>query len=537
MTQGHVFVVQGTIGEMVADAAVVSTDAAFSVVPHWHAVITPERPFRGAQHRPSTWSEQGWGRDRTGRPVWFLDVTAANTGGVDAFGRLRVLLADIAEAEVERQVQGRPLPLVVLPIIGTKGGGFSHQRGSVIEQLLRTCQEFVVDHAVDVAIVAQNPASFAALQNRRREDVETYFGGCDLEAARRIGRSARDGSLALFIGAGTSIPAGAPSWQRLLDDLAKEAGLSDEVQESFKDLTALDQAELLHARLGGKLGTSVQTHLQGLKPALSHVLLANLGCQGAVTTNYDRLYEDAVASSGGSTATVLPHEIPRPGNRWLLKMHGDVKDSSSIVLTRGQFVGFTAALAPAGAVLQSLLLTKHLLVVGTSMKDDNFLRLIHEVAAYRRRSHEAAQKGAASSGAQTKQDQFGTILSLEDDPARRELQAPYFHWLSMPGASISESARQLEIFLDAVAMYASGDNSWLLDERFAHLLDGRQQGLAAQVRALALDIRRQAVSSSAWTALADELDGFGARSRSTLSAPGQSVDRGRSNRRRADPTS
>ena len=313
----------------------------------------------------------------------------------------------------------------------------------------------------------------------------------------------------MFIGAGTSIPAGAPSWQELLETLTQEASLSEEIRKGFNELSPLDQAELLHGRLQEQLGLAVQREVDGFKPALSHVLLANLGCQGAVTTNYDRLYEDAVMSGGGSTATVLPDEIPRADNRWLLKMHGDVKDPSSIVLTRGQFVGFTSASGPAGAVLQSLLLTKHLLVVGTSMKDDNFLRLIHEVAAYRRRS----RKAAAGSTALVELDQFGTILALEDDPARQELQAPYFRWLSMPGGSVAEAARQLEIFLDAVAMYASGDNSWLLDERFAHLLDDRQQDLAARVRGLACEVREHGGSASAWDALGDELDGFGAGSR------------------------
>jgi len=510
VAQGHVFIVKGAIGKLVADAALVSTDADFTVEPYWHDVVTPTGPFRADEHRPPAWSEQGWGRDAAGGQVWFLDVTAEPTGGLNAFGRLRLLLADIAGAQIRRQVRGRDLPLVVLPVIGTKGGGFSRERGSVIEQLLRACQDFVAEHPVDVAIVAQNPASFAALQNRRRENARVYFEGVDLDRAERIGRSAQDGSLALFIGAGTSIPAGAPSWEKLLEVLGNEAELSGEVRSRLPELSPLDQAELLHARLQDRLGSTIQRLVQDLKPALSHVLLANLGCQGAVTTNYDRLYEEAVASSGESAATVLPHEIPRAGNRWLLKMHGDVDAPSTIVLTRGQFVGFAGASGPAGAVLQSLLLTKHLLVVGTSMKDDNFLRLIHEVAAYRKRSNESVKQTTGPAPAEP--DKFGTILSLTNDPARRELQAPYFHWLSMPGDTLPESARQLEIFLDALAMYSSRDNSWLLDERFAHLLDAHQEELADRARLLGRDIRQRAGSASAWRALAADLDAFGAGS-------------------------
>ena len=177
MVAGHVFVVRGSIGTLVADAAIVSTDAAFKVESHWHAVVTAEGLFRTAEHRPQRWSERGWGRDAAGGQAWFLDVTAAGTGDLDAIGRLRLLLADISKADIQRQVRGRTLPLVVLPVIGTKGGGFGHQRGRVVEGLLRLCQEFVAENPVDLAIVASNSASFAALQNRRREATTTYFDG------------------------------------------------------------------------------------------------------------------------------------------------------------------------------------------------------------------------------------------------------------------------------------------------------------------------------------------------------------------------
>lgn len=298
MATGHVFVVKGAIGKVVADAAVVSTDKVFKVEPYWHEVVTSEKPFVADRHRPEGWSEAGWGRDATGAKTWFLDVTAERTGGHDAFGRLGLLLANIASANLTSQVKGRPLPLVVLPVIGTKGGGFSQARGSIVDQLLLACREFVANNPIDVAIVAKSPASYAALQHTRRGQAASYFGEVDLEAAGQLGQSARDGSLALFIGAGTSIPAGAPSWEGLIKVLAEEADLGEDVRGGFGGLSPLDQAELLHSRLGKQLGETVKTQVVGLRPALSHVLLANLNCQGAVTTNYDRLYEDAVASSG-----------------------------------------------------------------------------------------------------------------------------------------------------------------------------------------------------------------------------------------------
>jgi hypothetical protein len=192
-------------------------------------------------------------------------------------------------------------------------------------------------------------------------------------------------------------------------------------------------------------------------------------------------------------------------------MHGDMDDSDSIVLTRGQFVGFNGASGPAGAVLQALLLTKHLLVVGTSMKDDNFLRLIHEVAAYRQRllnKNGMVVKSVASA----EPLKFGTVLAVDEDPARRALHAQYFNWQSMSGKNVPERARQLEIFLDAVAMFAASDNSWLLDDSFVYLHTDREKELAERARALARDVRRECSANGAWSELASELEGFGAAS-------------------------
>lgn len=74
-------------------------------------------------------------------------------------------------------MKGRPLPQVVLPVIGAKGGGFHPQQGSAIDQLLRACREFVAENSIDGAIVAKSPASFAALQHRRRDGAVSYFDG------------------------------------------------------------------------------------------------------------------------------------------------------------------------------------------------------------------------------------------------------------------------------------------------------------------------------------------------------------------------
>jgi hypothetical protein len=151
-------------------------------------------------------------------------------------------------------------------------------------------------------------------------------------------------------------------------------------------------------------------------------------------------------------------------------MHGDVGRPDTIVLTRRHFVRFDAATRPAGSILQALLLTKHLVVVGASLDDDNVSRLVHEVDAFR-----------SASGLE---GTIGTFLDVSQDAARRELWSDRLEWIDMPGARVEERVRSLEVFLDVVGAYASADNTWLLDERFAGLLSQEAQRAAAAARSL-----------------------------------------------------
>jgi len=225
-------------------------------------------------------------------------------------------------------------------------------------------------------------------------------------------------------------------------------------------------------------------------PSLGHVLLAALDCQAAVTTNYDRLYERAIWAVDRDVA-VLPWGDPTCG-RWILKMHGDVDHADKIVLTRTDFVRYDAFIRPAGSVLQSLVLTRKLLIVGASMSDDNVVRLAYEAAEYRRES-----------GQRTR---YGTLLDVDGKPGMRELWDRQLDWLTMDGASFEERARTLEVFLDAVAAFASQDASWLLDERFLHLL-GDSAPLAARLRELSREVP---MDQDVWAPLRAALGDLGA---------------------------
>ena len=518
---GHVFVVRGRIENLDHDAMVLPTDSAFWVTSKWAQALggTPavgqSREWQNtvAGLRPEDWERRGCGRAPESvaalpllHPTWFVDVGRYGGDGEHwlrpFMDRVRATLADIAAAAVGAG-SGRPRPLVALPTLGVGDGGFGEMRGRVIDELLRVCEEATTGTEIDVVIVAADPSDHAAFEARRRASAsvhELHLGPELVTTAIELAGRVRDGSLALFLGAGVSMSAGLPSWEGLIKDLSAKAGV---------DVTGvaspLDRAELLRRKLGDALGDAIAKSVQGRsRYGLNHALLGALECDQVVTTNYDALYERAVADAGRGVIPVLPFDQALPRAPWLLKMHGDAAHPTTIVLSRSDFVGYDARSRPMGAVVQALLMTKHLLVVGSSMTDDNFLRLAHEVVSFR--------AAGRAEGHVTNQDEpLGTVVTLVEEPAARLLWEGRFDYVATsPDTEESgASARLLAIFLDALSMHATPP-AHLADHRYAALLADDE---AREIAEAARELDRRIASSQTpelWQSLSDALAAAGA---------------------------
>ncbi len=303
-----------------------------------------------------------------------------------------------------------------------------------------------------------------------------------------------------MIGAGASIPAGLPSWEELIDQLGADQDPSVVAQVRRLDESPLDQAELLSRLLSGQLGPAVVAAMhRPVRPSLAHALLAGLRTRETLTTNYDSLFERAVrAADPNLELRTLPATVGDPSEHWLLKMHDSLDDPTSIVLTRSDFVRYDARVKPAASVLQAVALTRHMLMVGLSLKDDNVVRLLLEVDDYRTHGRERSEP-------------FATLLDVSGDEARAALWEGKVRWLRMGDGILPGSARELEVFLDGVALHACQGTTWLLDERFAGLLPTQKdRELAHEIRGLAQRVGERSRRYEGWAALAHALEGFGA---------------------------
>ncbi|MGY1780326.1 SIR2 family NAD-dependent protein deacylase [Geodermatophilus sp. SYSU D01036] len=472
------------------------------------------------------------GRDGGGPARWLLHVGALAGGGVEW---LQEGVRQVLRAVADKGPTATGLPRrVAIPVVGVGGGGLGRQRGAVIDQLLAELDR--APGSLDVVLVANSRADYAALQARR---LTLGMGRLDDEvleetAAALAGR-ARAGQLAVFMGAGTGVAAGLPTWWGLLDALAARLDVPGGA-EALSRLSPLDAAEVLRrsahavATSGGSRapGETLGDHVAAVlgtpqRYALAHVLLAALGTEQVITTNFDDLYERAVqAVTGRDIPVVLPDREPeddlRRGRGWLLKLHGDARRPESIVLDRRSFVRYDATQRPLASVLQATLLTKHLLVVGASMTDDNVIRLVHEVATLNE-DHDRSRT-------------MGTLVTLERQELTAKLWAPEFTTVPLgpPGpagesrdeaaARIADAGRSLEILLDRIAALAAQDSvHHLLDRRYADLFAAgadEERAVAEQLAGAAERIREFLPTSergAEWERVLAQLESWGARKR------------------------
>jgi hypothetical protein len=503
---GHLFVIHGDITRLACDAWLVPGDVR-GIGPAWRTCVAAHQPPEGFdpdKHARRVWR---WAPKTEGDPIPYHCVLGSRGKTVEWYveGARQFLArvnADFAPPETPRHRRARPL--VALPLVGTGSGGAKKRTGAVAEALLTMLYEQVPRLSVDVALVLNEALPFAACQEvRRRRFADRAWRalGDHRAEATALGKRARRGGLVLFIGAGVSVSAGLPLWSELLLQLA-EGVIEDAERPAFMDLDLLDQAAVLDRRLredddgGATLRRRIGERMRAAHYGLSHGLLAGLPVGQVVTTNYDTLFE-AASTAAQQPPAVLPYEtVSAPHQRWLLKLHGSVDaDEDDIVLSRSDYQAYQDRRQALRGIVQTMLITRHMLFVGFSLKDPNFQGIVHAV-------RKATGREAA----------FGTALLLGSNPLQADLW-PDLKCLELGAADegIAESARRQEIFLDQLAAEAVDNSRHLLDEHYATLLDTREKGLKARLNRFIAGVPRQERTGEAWRAVARTLERLGWR--------------------------
>jgi len=264
-------------------------------------------------------------------------------------------------------------------------------------------------------------------------------------------------------------------------------------------LPAEDAAQVIGQALGSKgLQESIVELLsQQTQYGLSHSLLASMRLPEAVTTNYDNLYESASEQPHAGGLRVLPREglnvskEDASGHRsWVVKLHGDVEKPETIILTRSQYFSFDANSSPMASVVQAAMVTRHMMFVGYSVSDLNFIRLAYQVRALFERFHVDSE--------------IGTVITLASDPGQQELWKDTLSYVQVEGKD-AEAGRNIEILLDYMAQAACDEASYLLDKRYEGALDDSERLLAERLLEVAGSMTGSGPAATAVDQLLQEL--------------------------------
>ncbi|MFI5509110.1 SIR2 family NAD-dependent protein deacylase [Mycobacterium sp. NPDC051804] len=524
---GHLFVIDGDLTKLACDAILIPTDESFKIEPEWRVIKSAHRAQIAELRREAPHS---WGGHRTlhldqrqKHPwVWLANVgqLGHRRSFADAFKPAVTEFVERAakslKADSRYRIHDWPIPRIAVNLIGSGRGGGSQRKGDLVGGLVRSLDCLAKDNGVDIVLVTFGAKQYAAAQRARRQligvDDDALEAHWPLTSPRRaeliscgreLASKAVRSHLVLFLGAGCSSGAGLPLWNALLGRLANSAGIPEESLRLLSEKDPRDQASIVESRMakGGRsineLKNEVARELDSRYYTLLHGLLASLPSSEAVTTNFDCLFE-AAWSTRGRQVTVLPG-VSSVGGRWLLKLHGSVEEPEKIILTRSDYLDMPRRHGALMGLVQGMLMTRHMMFVGYSLRDEDFHELIYEVRA--------AVGDRADSSA------LATILTVHEDDLEEDLWGHDLHIVAMAGPKKNGvdplAARQLEIFVDLVAYLSTTSLAFFLDETYDEISEG-ENDLRKTLRQLAFDTKDKAEDTVAFRVAQFLRDEFGA---------------------------
>lgn len=199
---------------------------------------------------------------------------------------------------------------------------------------------------------------------------------------RNILKELEDENVAVFAGAGLSMPAGYVSWEELLKPIAEELGI--DIKKEY-DLVSLAQYYLNEngghrSELNRRL---IEVFTQNTNTTENHKILAKLPIKHYWTTNYDKLIEQSIEEQFKKvdvkyTKKHLSITIPKR-DAIIYKMHGDISSPDDAILTKDDYESYHVKMDLYLSTLKGDLLNKTFIFLGFSFTDPNLDYILSRV--------------------------------------------------------------------------------------------------------------------------------------------------------------
>ncbi|MCG9660778.1 SIR2 family protein [Vibrio mediterranei] len=196
-------------------------------------------------------------------------------------------------------------------------------------------------------------------------------------------------NLAVFAGAGLSIPAGYVNWKQLLQPIADELDLDINREENNLVQLAQYHCNVNQSNRGKINQLLVNEFSQMASLTENHRILARLPVETFWTTNYDRMIESALLDAGKTPDVKYNNKqlaitVPKR-DAIVYKMHGDVEHPSEAILTKDDYESYHVKMQPFLNALSGDLISKTFLFLGFSFTDPNLDYILSRVRiAYNR---------------------------------------------------------------------------------------------------------------------------------------------------------
>ncbi|UFS74338.1 SIR2 family protein [Tardiphaga sp. 37S4] len=181
-----------------------------------------------------------------------------------------------------------------------------------------------------------------------------------------------------------------PTWRGFLEAaLEKCNGKSAHIKKAIQKGQYLDACEWLKKHLDDEWVPLLrQSFMQPkFQPAEVHKLLYQLDCRIVLTPNFDVIYDGFASTESQHTTLIKNYDDAdiidgiRRNDRVVLKVHGSISEPGKMIFTRSDYALARTTHSGFYSLLDALITTNTLLIVGAGLDDPDFQLLFEDSAA------------------------------------------------------------------------------------------------------------------------------------------------------------